>query len=45
MKAPTYAIVEERLGCPFSAAKNKLLGGQPNTLPGVPAEKPQEQNS
>ena len=29
----------------FSAAKNRLLGGQPNTLPGVPAEKPQEQNS
>ena len=29
----------------FSAAKNKLLGGQSNTLPGVPAEKPQEQNS
>ena len=29
----------------FNAAKNKLLGGQPNTLPGVPSERPQEQNS
>jgi len=29
----------------FSAEKNRSLGGQPGTLPGVPSERPQEQNS